>query len=89
MSGETGQLLENNQGLEDTMVETLKRKLEEERGKQEGQEQQEDRENEEPATKKMMVEQKCHECNFKCYNDGEMKTHCNTRCSLCLGFCRN
>ena len=24
--------------------------------------------------------QKCYECNFKCYSDGEMKTHAITRC---------
>eukprot|EP00092_Neocalanus_flemingeri_P051528 GFUD01059994.1.p1 GENE.GFUD01059994.1~~GFUD01059994.1.p1 ORF type:complete len:249 (+),score=73.39 GFUD01059994.1:42-788(+) len=30
---------------------------------------------EEPAKKKKMVEQKCSECDFKCYNEAELKTH--------------
>ena len=59
VSGESGQqLLENNPGVDDTMVESLKRKLEEERTREEEvEERQEDRENEEPTKKKMMVEQ--------------------------------
>ena len=30
---------------------------------------------EEPVKKKKMVEQKCTECDFKCYNEAELKTH--------------
>jgi len=30
---------------------------------------------EEPPKKKKMVEQKCTECDFKCYNEAELKTH--------------
>ena len=48
------------QGVDGNMVETLKRKLEEERVKEEEEEvvaEKEDRENEEPVKKKIMVEQ--------------------------------
>ena len=51
------------QGMDNNMVETLKRKLEEERQREEEEEQQQkakkaqDRENEEPVKKKIMVEQ--------------------------------
>ena len=48
------------QGVDGNMVETLKRKLEEERVKEEEEEvvaEAEDRENEEPVKKKIMVEQ--------------------------------
>jgi len=94
------QLLENNQGVDGNMVETLKRKLEEERQKEEEEEvvAQDDRENEEPVKKKIMVEQKCHECNFRCYSDGEMKTHAVTShggvkkmklCNNCAFTCHN
>ena len=52
-----------HQGMDNNMVETLKRKLEEERQREEEEEQQQkakkaqDRENEEPVKKKIMVEQ--------------------------------
>ena len=50
------------QGMDNNMVETLKRKLEEERQREEEEQQQkakkaQDRENEEPVKKKIMVEQ--------------------------------
>jgi len=95
------QLLENNQGVDGNMVETLKRKLEEERQREEEEEvaaAQHDRENEEPVKKKIMVEQKCYECNFRCYSDGEMKTHAITShggvkrmklCNNCAFTCHN
>lgn len=91
VSGHTDfQLIENNQGVDSY---TLKRKLEKEAHREE-----DDRENEEPTIKKPMVEKKCHECNFKCYNDGEMKTHCITShggvkkmkmCGNCPFTCHN
>jgi len=94
------QLLENNQGVDGNMVETLKRKLEEERQREEEEEvaAEHDRENEEPVKKKIMVEQKCYECNFRCYSDGEMKTHAITShggvkrmklCNNCAFTCHN
>lgn len=97
-SGETDQqLLENNQGVDGRMVETLKRKVDtartlreefeeedevqwlvDDRDEETKRRDRDDRENEEPSRKKQVVEQKCPECQFKCYSDGEMKTHCNT-----------
>ena len=56
-------LMVHDQGMDNNMVETLKRKLEEERQREEEEEQQQkakkaqDRENEEPVKKKIMVEQ--------------------------------
>jgi len=32
----------------------------------------------EPAKKKKLTENKCEECQFKCYTEAEMKTHSNT-----------
>jgi len=40
--------------------------------------QQHQEEQEEPVKKKKAVEQKCPECEFKCYNDAELKTHIST-----------
>ena len=53
---------------------------------------------EEPAKKKKMVEHKCGECDFKCYNEAELKTHQNTShgvkkkmkvCENCAFTCNN
>jgi len=53
---------------------------------------------EEPAKKKKMVEHKCGECDFKCYNEAELKTHQSTShgqkkkmkvCNNCAFTCNN
>jgi len=76
----SGELLENNQGVHktDLMMESLKRKLEDEVDKHEETRTRNGAKDDEPSAKKMFVEQKCGECGFKCYKDGEMKTHYNT-----------
>ena len=72
------------QGMDNNMVETLKRKLEEERQREEEEEEQQkakkaqDRENEEPVKKKIMVEQvHMRRISDDCY------------CDLLMLFCRN
>lgn len=95
-TGGDAELIENNQGVSDTdlMMETLKRKLEVEKNRME----EAKKENEEPAGKKMMLEQKCAECSFKCYTDAEMRTHMGTShngnkkvkcCATCSYTCSN
>ena len=53
---------------------------------------------EEPVKKKKMVEQKCTECDFKCYDEAILKTHRMTShgqkkkiklCNNCAFTCNN
>ena len=59
-------MLENNptENVNGASDESSKRKADEERHQPE-----------EPVKKKKMVEHKCAECDFKCYNEAELKTH--------------
>jgi len=70
----TPEMLENNpvEKVNGTSEDTFKRKIEKEVATNGH------RVEEEPAQKKKMIEHKCKECDFKCYNEAELKTHQTT-----------
>jgi len=70
----TPEMLENNpvEKVNGTSEDTFKRKIEKEVATNGH------RAEEEPVQKKKMIEHKCKECDFKCYNEAELKTHQTT-----------